>query len=339
MNDFNLFSLFKKKRTKNRRRPLAIAVSLLAHLLFFGLLVLLNPSFRFEVSPFKSVRTVYLSSPLNLPLLEINNLLPLSSRLISSPEPSPAASAPSPEKAPSNRINSGPIKPAARPSPTTAEAKQLTSPSQSTPEMASESQSPSFPPTPYFTLKAFPPPNHPPGTETNAYPSNLPQSYNFSVIPKGIPDEFPWLMKDRYLSSFTTPNSNQKITSQLLASAGLTPSSSPINLETIALPPSALLYDPQLLSSWAKIVVVNLQKKLLELIPHQFHQLRPAQIRVEVDRTGQLLALQISQSSGDSLLDDSLVRTIRISQPFPALPPSFPEERLLFQLVFQANEK
>lgn len=209
----------------------------------------------------------------------------------------------------------------------------------STPEIPSELQTQSLHSASSFALKPFSSTNPSSETATTASPPTYPQAYNFSVIPKDIPDELPWLRRDRYQPPLTSPNPNQKVASKLMASAGISPSSSPINLETITLPPSPPLYDPQLLSSWAKVVVSNIQKKWLELIPHQFHQLRPAQIEVEVDRFGKLLTLQISQSSGDSLLDESLVKAIRISHPFPALPPTFPEDRLLVQLIFQADEK
>ena len=124
-----------------------------------------------------------------------------------------------------------------------------------------------------------------------------------------------------------------------MVSSGTSPDAGTSLLEAVTLPPTPLLYDPALLSPWANQVVTLIQKKWLEFIPRQLAQKRPAHLALEINRQGHLIEMKLSQTSGDSLFDESLLKAIRMSLPLPPLPPTFPAERIQLTLVFQANEK
>ncbi|MCP2619659.1 TonB C-terminal domain-containing protein [Candidatus Aminicenantes bacterium AC-334-K16] len=309
-NEF-LFSSWKERKTKNRRRWLALSVSFFTHLLLFGLVIIINPSLRLELSPLRSERTVLLSPRLHLPSLEINSLL------------NPQAGAPSI---------------ATSPPPAVLNANR---PEQGPGQLKSESASPTAAgqtlPTALKHLTASFNLNVRNTTKSAQSSPQTPPVYNFSLIPKDIPEEIPWLKQAHYQPGRSEPD--LRIISKFMSSAGESPLPRAALLQAITLPPSAPPYDPALLSPWANLVVTHIQKKWIEFIPRQLSNKRPAQISLEVDRQGNLLSLKVSQSSGDSLLDESLVRAIRVSQPFPPLPSVFPAEKIQVKLIFQANEK
>ncbi len=57
-------------------------------------------------------------------------------------------------------------------------------------------------------------------------------------------------------------------------------------------------------------------------------------VSVKILRNGQVRDVRLETSSGDRSMDDSALRAIRLAQPFPPLPPLFPDEFASFQIGF-----
>jgi protein TonB len=58
-------------------------------------------------------------------------------------------------------------------------------------------------------------------------------------------------------------------------------------------------------------------------------------VTVMMSKAGELLAVEIGASSKIDLLDQAAVKAVRLSAPFPSLPPDFPNSSLEMYLVFQ----
>jgi TonB family protein len=57
-----------------------------------------------------------------------------------------------------------------------------------------------------------------------------------------------------------------------------------------------------------------------------------------VDRDGQLVSLEITNSTTSEVLDQAAISAVRLCLPFPPLPPDFPGKKLEFYLVFTYHD-
>ena len=314
MKNNEIFSPWLRKKVKNRRRWLALSISCLVHGLIFGLLLLVNPSLRFENLFPGKVRMVRLSPRLNLPSPE--SIAQLQTRRLDSSQSI------SPDKVRGKAenlrkgglLNKGKAPVAVEPGLSSSRLQKLSTsfhlnkPSRSSPRPTNSASAVSFA-----------------------------QAYNFSLIPKNIPEELPWLGKNHYQAR--SSSRGRRIISKFMISSGPAGVGAASLVEAVTLPETSLPFDPALLSPWANQVVSLIQKKWVELIPQQLTHKRPAHLALEIDREGHLIKLKISQSSGDSVFDESLIKAVQVSQPLPPLPPAFPADHIQLKLVFQANEK
>ncbi|MBC7364073.1 MAG: TonB C-terminal domain-containing protein [Candidatus Aminicenantes bacterium] len=98
---------------------------------------------------------------------------------------------------------------------------------------------------------------------------------------------------------------------------------------------STYSYD---INPWAEKVVNNIQAKWvlpeLSVKPEN----RIISLLLHVDRDGQLIYLEIINSTANELLDQAALSAVKLSAPFPPLPTDFPGKILEFSLIFTYHE-
>ena len=96
--------------------------------------------------------------------------------------------------------------------------------------------------------------------------------------------------------------------------------------------PNIVRYD---FTPWANEVVIRIQKNW-SLGQEAFAgYIGEVGVTVMMSKAGELLAVEIGESSKIDLLDQAAVKAVRLSAPFPSLPPDFPNSSLEMYLVFQ----
>ena len=96
--------------------------------------------------------------------------------------------------------------------------------------------------------------------------------------------------------------------------------------------PNIVRYD---FTPWANEVVIRIQKNW-SLGQEAFAgYIGEVGVTVMMSKAGELLAVEIGASSKIDLLDQAAVKAVRLSAPFPSLPPDFPNSSLEMYLVFQ----
>ena len=88
------------------------------------------------------------------------------------------------------------------------------------------------------------------------------------------------------------------------------------------------------LSPWADKVLAKIQKTWLVSSEQLSQAIGRVEILVMVNRSGMVESVKIVQASHASLLDETALKALELSSPFPNLPYNFPEERLEIHLVF-----
>jgi len=92
------------------------------------------------------------------------------------------------------------------------------------------------------------------------------------------------------------------------------------------------------INPWAEKVINTIQSKwvLPELSTRPENQ--TVALLLQVDRDGQILSLEITNSTANELLDQAALSAVKLSAPFPPLPTDFPGQVLEFSLVFTYHE-
>ena len=88
------------------------------------------------------------------------------------------------------------------------------------------------------------------------------------------------------------------------------------------------------LSPWADKVLAKIQKTWLVSSEQLSQAIGRVEILVMVNRSGMVESVKIVQASHASLLDETALKALELSSPFPNLPYNFPEEHLEIRLVF-----
>lgn len=92
------------------------------------------------------------------------------------------------------------------------------------------------------------------------------------------------------------------------------------------------------INPWAEKVVNAIQAKWvlpeLSVMPEN----RTVALLLQVDRDGQIISLEMTNSTANELLDQAVMSAVKLSAPFPPLPSDFPGKVLEFSLVFTYHE-
>ena len=88
------------------------------------------------------------------------------------------------------------------------------------------------------------------------------------------------------------------------------------------------------LSPWADKVLAKIQKTWLVSSQQLSQAIGQVEILVMVNKSGAVESVRIVQASHASLLDETALKALELSSPFPNLPYNFPEERLEIRFVF-----
>ncbi len=92
------------------------------------------------------------------------------------------------------------------------------------------------------------------------------------------------------------------------------------------------------ITPWAESAVARIQRNWT-IPPIQGEKdKKSVEVSVVVAKSGELLSLEIRNSSGKPNLDMAALNAIRLSAPLPALPDDFPPDRLEADLLFQYYE-
>ena len=92
------------------------------------------------------------------------------------------------------------------------------------------------------------------------------------------------------------------------------------------------------ISPWAKIVVDRIQKNWI-LSPSQKVIARgEVEILVIIEKSGELSSVEITKSSEIQLLDQTALKALNMSSPFPELPDDFPNKTLEAYFVFSYDD-
>jgi len=97
-------------------------------------------------------------------------------------------------------------------------------------------------------------------------------------------------------------------------------------------PPNIVRYD---FTPWANEVMTKVQKNWSLGQDAFAGYIGEVGVTVMMTKAGELLAVEIGESSKIDLLDQAAVKAVRLSAPFPPLPPDFPNSSLEMYLVFQ----
>lgn len=96
--------------------------------------------------------------------------------------------------------------------------------------------------------------------------------------------------------------------------------------------PDIVRYD---FTPWANEVVIRIQKNWSLGQEAFVGYIGEVGVTVMMSKAGELLDVEIGESSKIDLLDQAAVKAVRLSAPFPPLPPDFPNSSLEMYLVFQ----
>ncbi|MDP2915592.1 MAG: TonB family protein, partial [Candidatus Aminicenantes bacterium] len=97
-------------------------------------------------------------------------------------------------------------------------------------------------------------------------------------------------------------------------------------------PPNIVRYD---FTPWANEVMTRVQKNWSLGQDAFAGYIGEVGVTVMMSKAGELLAVEIGESSKIDLLDQAAVKAVRLSAPFPPLPSDFPNSSLEMYLVFQ----
>jgi TonB family protein len=164
-------------------------------------------------------------------------------------------------------------------------------------------------------------------------PLNLAKPSENSIESLLKPDRYrSWLGTDfnKYLGKVKGPTGTAGSQGGQLGSGGVAGAIGP--LRGSQAPPNIVRYD---FTPWANEVMIRVQKNW-SLGQDAFAGfIGEVGVTVMMSKSGELLAVEIGESSKIDLLDQAAVKAIRLSAPFPPLPPDFPNSSLEMYLVFQ----
>lgn len=89
---------------------------------------------------------------------------------------------------------------------------------------------------------------------------------------------------------------------------------------------------------WAEKVINLIQSKWVLPLVAVMPSNKNVALVLLVDRDGQLLSLEITNSTTSEVLDQAAVTAVRLCAPFPSLPADFPGKSLEFYLVFTYHD-
>lgn len=88
------------------------------------------------------------------------------------------------------------------------------------------------------------------------------------------------------------------------------------------------------MSPWAKRVLLSIEKNWEIPLIMKTKADQPLEIVTVIEKNGQIATMEIKQSSHAEAFDISALTAVRLSQPFPRLPPDFPAAHIEVRFIF-----